>query len=194
MLELRILQNKENFTKRDGTVVVDLVRRAVSFLGLRSGAGKAYYADEEVAVRPDLISQYFYRTSNQVDLLLKYNGYSNPFAIDIDDFFRIPSAEVLNQFGTKPNLTDLGLPRKKETIVQLKPKSKKDQTRIDFLLKKQNAAPPVPPNVAVEDGVKVANGKIVFGADVTNVKKQDCPDPVSRTRLKESLIQTKLSA
>ena len=208
MIQLRTLANKLAFTKPNGDVVLDLVRRAVSFLNIQSAVGQYYRVDEETVMRPDLISNYFYGSSNYLDLLLKYNGYSNPFAVDINDIFRIPDSDILNKFGAQPNLSELGASRKKRANVVFAPKSKKDQKRVEYLLKRANAgagglgagglgagglgAPPVPPNVALDNGVKITNGQIVFGSDVTNVKKEDCPDPISRTKLKETLLKNRI--
>lgn len=194
MLSLRTLFNKEDFTKPDGSVVVDLIRRSVSFFNVNSRVGNVYLATEDTVMRPDLIANYFYNDSSLVDLLLKYNGYSNPFAINVDDFFRVPDSTVLSKFGSKPSLTDLGQPRKKKSNSVFTPKSKKDKARVAYLLNQQNAAPPVPPNFALQDGVKVLENKIVFGADVTNIKKEDCPEPISRTKLKETLIKNRLAS
>ena len=193
MLALKIFENKNLFTKPNGDTVVDLIRRAVSFINIRSNFGKRYVVTEDDVMRPDLIAYYFYQDSSFVDLLLKYNGYSNPFALNVGDIIRIPDSSTLTQFGTKPTLSDLGASRKKKSNIVIAPKTKKDKARVDFLLNKQNAVPPVPPNVALDSGVKVTNGRIVFGADVTNVKKQDCPDPISRTKLKETLIKNRLA-
>ena len=49
------------------------------------------------------------------------------------------------------------------------------------------------PNIAITNGVTISNGKIIFGADVTNIKKEDCPEPISRTKLKESLLKNKIN-
>lgn len=240
MLNLKTLSNKQYFTKPNGDVVVDLIRRAVSFLGVRLNTGKAYVVSEETAMRPDLISNYFYQDQSYADLLLKYNGYSNPFSINVGDILRIPSAEDLAKFGSVGNLSGLTGTRKKYTNLVLAPKTRKDKARLAYLLQRGNAvnanlaklemllksgnftgfngqlstilqggnfsgtgpltsayqaanSAPVPPNVALDSGVKLANGKIIFGSDVTNVKKEDCPEPVSRAKLKETLIKNKLA-
>lgn len=242
MIQLKTLTNKKTFIKDNGETVVDLIRRAVSFLGIRINTGKAYIVSEETAMRPDLISNYFYQNSEYADLLLKYNGYSNPFALNIGDIIRIPSAESLSKFGN-PKLENIIRPRKKATSIVLSPKSKKDQARVNYLLQRGNAidsnlaklnallesgtdlsvaslknkiatilqggnfsgtgpltsayqagnSAPVPPNFALDNGVKLQNGKIIFGSDVTNVKKSDCTEPISRTKLKETLIKNKLA-
>jgi hypothetical protein len=63
--------------------------------------------------------------------------------------------------------------------------------RLDYLQKNSNATV-APPNIAKDTSVKVVNGKIVFGADVTSVKKEDCPDPISRTKLQAALVKNKI--
>jgi hypothetical protein len=192
MLLFKIFSNKSTFTKPNGDQVIDLIRRAVSFIGVKSNVGQGYLVNEDTVMRPDLIAQQFYGDSSATDLLLKYNGYSNPFAIDINDFFRIPDSENLSKFGAKPSVANLG-PRKKKANVVLAPKTKKDKRRIEYQLNRlDTSAPPVAPNVALDSGVKVLNGQIVFGSDVTSVKKENCPDPVSRSKLIESLIQNKI--
>jgi len=248
MLQLRTLANKKEFTKPNGDVVLDLIRRAVSFLGVRVKSGRIYVVTDETAMRPDLISNYFYQDSGYLDLLLKYNGYSNPFALNIGDVLRIPNSEVLAKFGTVGNQQALNLnngSRKKAVNLVLAPKSKKDQARLNYLLQRGNTADsnlaklntllqsgnlsalnlstlsgqlstilqggnfsgtgplnsayqsgntvPVPPNLALDSGVKLQNGRIIFGSDVTSVKKQDCTEPISRTKLKETLIKNKLA-
>lgn len=194
MLQFKIFNNKSSFTKPNGDTVVDLIRRAVSFIGVRTNVGQSYVVTDETVMRPDLVAKQFYGDSSATDLLLKYNGYSNPFAIDLNDFFRIPDAENLSKFGAKPSITNFGARKKKANVV-ITPKTKKDQRRVEYQLSKLDvSAPPVPPNVALDSGVKVLNGQIIFGSDVTSIKKENCPDPVSRSKLIESLIKNKIRA
>jgi hypothetical protein len=191
MLQLKTLLNKQDFTKSNGDVVLDLIRRAVSFLNIRIGGGKAYLVTDETCMRPDLISFAFYQRADYADLILKYNGYSNPFSVNVGDILRIPDADTIGKFGAQPKLEDLGKARKKKSNVTFNIVTKRDKRRAEFLLKKAGAVPPVAPNVALDNSVKVANGKIVFGGDVTSVTKQDCPIPISRAKLMESLIKNK---
>lgn len=251
MLNLKTLANKKTFTKPDGTVVVDLIRRAVSFFGVRVNAGKAYIVTEETAMRADLIANYFYNDSGYMDLLLKYNGYSNPFSLNVGDVLRIPPTEVLSKFKSSVGEDVLigangndgsRTSRKKSTNIVLAPKTKKDKARLKYLLQRANAADanlaklnvlissgvikaedvpasvltalqggnfsgtkpsisafqkgtsvPVPPNVALDNGVKIEGGKIIFGSDVTTVSKEDCTEPISRTKLKETLLKNKIA-
>lgn len=264
MLFLKTLTNKKTFTKANGDVLVDLIRRSVSFLGIRTNSGKTYIVTEETAMRPDLISQYFYQDQNYLDVLLKYNGYSNPFALDVGDILKIPNVKTLEKFskeqvdevigsngytgGTDTFGTSTGslsnniMSRKKSTNIVLSPKTKKDKARLKYLLQRSNIADanlaklnalinsgsinpeditsqvlaalqggnfsgtkpsnsafqvgntvPVPPNIALDNGVKIENGRIIFGSDVTNLKKEDCTEPVSRAKLKETLLKNKIA-
>jgi hypothetical protein len=193
MLRLNILAKKQFFKKKCGDTVLDLTKRSVSFVDVRTNAGQPYLVKEDLEMRPDLIANQFYGSSEKVDLLLKYNGYSNPFSVGAEAFFSVPDAELLNKFSNGSPGPDFEKPRKKQANVKFEPKSKKDKKRAEFLLKKTGAtAPPVAPNIALDKGVKVQNGQIIFGADVTSVKKEDCPEPISRTKLIQSLIQNKI--
>jgi hypothetical protein len=190
MLNLTSLLNKDTYTKSNGDTVIDLIRRAVAYLNIRINGGKAYIVTEDTCMRPDLISNIFYQRTDFADLILKYNGYSNPFSLNIGDVIRIPDGETILKFGAKPKLAEYPA-RKKASNVKLNPTKKKDKRRVEFLLNKAGSVPPVAPNVALDASVKIANGKIVFGADVTSVKKEDCAIPISRAKLMETLIKNK---
>jgi len=194
MLNFRTILNKKTFTKLNGDVVVDLIRRSVSFLGIKTNSGVNYRVTNETAMRSDLISKYYYQDSSACDLLLKYNGYSNPFAIDVNDIIRIPETSALSNFGKDGAALEIGKPRKKKLTSLFQPTTKKDKARINFLIKKAGVGTaPIPPNIAITNGVTISNGKIIFGTDVTNIKKEDCPEPISRTKLKESLLKNKIN-
>jgi hypothetical protein len=81
--------------------------------------------------------------------------------------------------------------RKKKKTAFISPKTKQDKNRLDYL-QANSAATVAPPNIAKDNSVKVVNGKIVFGTDVTSVKKEDCPDPISRTKLQAALVKNKI--
>lgn len=194
MLNLKTLLNKQSFTKLNGDKVVDLVRRSVSFLGIRLNSGITYQVTDESVMRADLIANYYYQDSSTCDLLLKYNGYSNPFAININDIIRIPEVGTLSSYGEPGALLEIGKPRKKKATNVFQPTTKQDKRRLNFLIKKAGVGTaPIPPNIAITNGVTISNGKIIFGTDVTNIKKEDCPEPISRTKLKESLLKNKIN-
>ena len=119
MINLTTLLNKSDFTKPNGDVVVDLIRRAVAYLNIRVNGGKSYVVTDETCMRPDLISNQFYQRTDFADLLLKYNGYSNPFSVNVGDILRIPDGETIIAFSKQP------------ALAQFKPRKDRKSTRLN---------------------------------------------------------------
>lgn len=197
MIDLRVLQKKKDFTKTNGDVVNDLTRRSVSFRGTLTNQGQTYVVEEGIQMRADLVSKVFYQTVSMLCLLLKYNGISNPFALAVDDVIKVPDGEVLSGMLTNPedingsNDNWQSSTRKKKRTQFIQPKTKQDSNRLNYLQAIAGTTV-APPNVAKDESVKVVNGKIIFGADVTSIKKEDCPDPISRTKLQAQLLKNKI--
>jgi len=197
MIDFKIFQNKLSFTKTNGDVVTDLTRRSVSFKGVLVNQGRSLIVDDGLQMRGDLLSKILYQTTSFMCVLFKYNGISNPFSLDINDFIKAPDGAVLSAMLTNPaningsnNNWETSTRKKKKTAL-ISPKTKQDKMRLDYLQKNTNTAI-APPNIAKDTSVKVVNGKIIFGADVTSVKKEDCPDPISRTKLQAALVKNKI--
>jgi hypothetical protein len=72
------------------------------------------------------------------------------------------------------------------------PKTVKDRKRLEAL--KDRVKEIVPPNVNTEGNrnVKVKDGRVIFGEDVTQVNKDNCPVPISRARLIQQLTKSSL--
>lgn len=196
MIDLSIFTKKKSFTKTNGDTVVDLTRRSVSFLGVTVNQGKRYVVEEGIQMRGDLISKVFYQTSNFLCLLFKYNGISNPFSVNVNDILLIPDGGVLSAMLSDPddingsNTNWQTSTRKKKKTAVIQPSTNQDKKRLSYLADKYGQVV-APVTVAKDDSVKVVNGKIVFGTDVSSIKKEDCPDPISRTRLIASLVKNK---
>jgi hypothetical protein len=198
MLDLEILQNKKTFIKTNGDEVIDLTRRSISFKGVREGQGSLYVVEDEAVMRADLISKIAYQTRSFLCLLLKYNSISNPFSLNANDTLRIPDSNILSELksdpidlnGTNDNWQNSTRKKKRGTFIT--PKTKQDQARIDYL-QKTNGTQIAPPNISKDESVKIIGGKIIFGADVTTIKKEDCPDPISRTKLQAALLKNKIA-
>ena len=198
MLDLKILNQKRDFTKTNGDTVNDLIRRSISFRGVLVNQGRTYAVEEGLQMRGDLISKIFYQTSSFLCVLLKYNGISNPFSLAIGDVIKVPDGSVLSSMLTEPAQINgsednwMTSTRKKKRAAFIQPKTKQDKNRLDYL-QKVAGTQVAPPNIAKDESVKVINGKIVFGTDVTSIKKEDCPDPISRTKLQAQLLKNKIA-
>jgi hypothetical protein len=187
MLSLKTLLSKKFFTK-NGSQVVDLIRRSISFLGIQKSTGEFYIVERDLEMRPDLIANAFLQDVGMSCLMMKYNGISNPFSIHEGMILRIPDSEILSSMLVEPE--KISDNRVREAIEIVKPKTRQDKNRLDYL--KAKGAIAVPTSFALDESVKVVNGRIIFGSDVTSVKKEDCPEPISRAKLKETLLKNKI--
>ena len=108
MLISKILRSKLQFIKSNGDTLIDLISSTFDFnKGGTSNAGLIRVSEDEI-MRPDLISTRIYTESSKWDILLKYNGISNPFSIFLFCVFKLN--ETI--FGTK------SFPNKKHTKIK----------------------------------------------------------------------------
>lgn len=124
---------------------------------------------EDEVGRPDLISLEYYNTDSKTDIILKWNGISDPFSLQVGEELEIP-------VDTVP-FYKLDRPRKfednkiKNEFVQGKKLSQKDKNRLEALKKKYNKEVLLPPNV-IPVGKKnykfTADGNVILGAQAQN--------------------------
>tara|TARA_R110000796_G_scaffold30819_14_gene82094 strand:+ start:60 stop:548 length:489 start_codon:yes stop_codon:yes gene_type:complete len=93
--------------------------------------------------RPDLISLYYYDTHDYTDIILKFNGISNPFSLNIGDTLEIPIQQTA--FGKFIKPTRTGGDSAKDKFIKQRHMTPKDIKRLDYLQKvSQDGA--LPPN------------------------------------------------
>lgn len=193
MLISKILGRKR-VIERFGVDFTDLISSTFRFPQQIAGSGGAIIVGEFESMRPDLIADRIYGKIQSWDALLKYNGISNPFSIQSDDILYGPAGSVLDAMYAKPREI-LERDQRQENRVSpfLDPKTKKDKDRLDNL--KQKAGVVLPPNINKpgDKNVKIKDGRVIFGEDVTGINKKNCPVPISRTRLQAALLKDKLS-
>tara|TARA_B100000963_G_scaffold349061_1_gene357563 strand:- start:40575 stop:41174 length:600 start_codon:yes stop_codon:yes gene_type:complete len=197
MITLKTLLNKYSVTKENGDVLPDITRGSINIDRkdeLRSSS--RVIVDEDTVMRPDLIAVALYNDQSMLDLLLKYNAVSNPFSLYVGQILYAPNADDLAKIVETPSvIKDIGDVQVDETeSIFVDPKTDKDKNRLD-LLKKQNKGGEVLPSNVNKKGdknIKIKNGKLVFGEDVTSVNREDCPEPISRANLKKALIKNNL--
>ena len=76
--------------KKNGENIVDLTYPSVRYNYDPEIVGLVVM-NIQMEMRPDLVSRAGYGSTDLWDMILKYNGYSNPFAICKDDIFLVPS-------------------------------------------------------------------------------------------------------
>jgi hypothetical protein len=187
------LLGRKRIIRRLGADLTDLISSTFRFPQETPGTGGAILINEFENMRPDLIADRVYGKIQLWDVLLKYNGISNPFSIQSDDILYGPAGSALDAMYTSPReITERDQRQENRVSPFLDPKTKKDKDRLDNLKK---AGVVLPPNINKpgDKNVKVKDGRVIFGEDVTGVNKKNCPVPISRTRLQAALLKDKLS-
>ena len=203
MISLRTLNNKYSvskiFSSKDGDndIFPDLTRSSINKEKWNQlSAGRKYRITEEDKMRADLVSRILYSDQSKFDLLLKFNSISNPFSLDTGYILLVPDdTDITNTIKKPTPIEDIGNVKVDETEkIFIDPKTAKDKKRLEMLKKQTKGKEILPSNINKKDSknVKVVDGKLVFGEDVTSINKNNCPEPISRANLKKALIQNNL--
>lgn len=194
MLVSRLLKLKNSLATAAGDTIIDLISSTFRFPAFNEYTEGFIRVREEEAMRPDLISIRLYSLPNYHEALMKYNGISNPFAIEPGRILIVPPFRELDQMLVAPKkVPEKGAERTAKNEDKLiNPKTVKDKKRLEAL--KDRVKEIVPPNVNTEGNrnVKVKDGRVIFGEDVTQVNKDNCPVPISRARLIQQLTKSSL--
>lgn len=92
--------------------------------------------------RPDLIALKYYGNHSDTDILLKFNGVSNPFALSEGDILEIPVNQERFMKFIKPTRSLGG--SKKDQFIKERRLTEKDKKRLEFLqtIAEKEALPP----------------------------------------------------
>lgn len=131
-----------------------------------------HVVEEDEVCRIDLISLKYYRDSSYSDYILKYNGISNPFSINVGDVLLVPTNESattktipfkeINANDDKLSIRDQFVNTKRLTV--------KDAKRIEYLQRKaaqklNGSKEPLPPNIRKSGdapNISIGNGTITI--------------------------------
>lgn len=193
MLVSKILNIKKTFFKSLNQNITDLIYSTFRFPNSNTN-NNLVAVNEFENMRPDSVANRIYGDQTKWDALLKYNGISNPFSIKFGDIlYAIPFSDIDSTY-VKPR----DIPERKgknETDFNILVDGR-DKNRINNLKQKASFGPSgkLPPNLN-KDGdmnVKIKDGRVIFGEDVTTINKKNCPVPISRARLQTALLKDKL--
>jgi len=116
--------------------------------------------DDDV-VRPDRVAVEHYGTTDGLDIILKFNGISDPFSLNPGETLWIP-IDTISYYKLESPAAFEENPIKKQ-FIDTKRLSKTDQRRLEALKKKYNKEALLPPNV-------IPLGKKTYQFDGTNVR------------------------
>lgn len=143
--------------------------------------------------RPDLISIRVYGDDNHVDLILKYNGISDPFSLNVGDKLNIPRPGIAYYKLERPVIQEENAI--KQQYMDSKRLTSTDANRLEILKRKYNKETLLPPNVVPvgKKTYKFKPGSIIFGAQAQNgdVTASNTPDYTGMTQ-EQAIAQAQL--
>ena len=81
----RSLDGKKIYTLEDGTVAVDLTESIFDKNKMNPQIYSLYKVSRGYEMRPDLVSQTLYGSTDYAEMILKLSLINNPFSIEYDD-------------------------------------------------------------------------------------------------------------
>ena len=165
------LDKKPLVTRPDGIEVKDLTSSMFDLNSLNYVSYNVYRVPKEFEMRPDLISAAVYNNTLYAEIILKYNGISNPFTIKEGDIILIPNLGSMEAIMAKPTMSETGGAKairnsyKYIDPVKIPKRDKSFQNRQIVGGAKDGA---LPPNFAKEGEPQITyrNGRVYFGDSI----------------------------
>ena len=181
-MQWNILQKKALIDK-NGEQIIDITSQSMQYIDDDPTIVDQFYVGDDLMMRPDLLSYLAYNSDDYFDYILKFNGISNPFAIDVGDFILAPDLQFMELSLKDPIQENLGQDIRDQYINPSK-KGTVDPNRLEFDQALQNlrknsekinfAKYPLPPNLSApgdkEGTVSKDNTSVILGNDVTKSK------------------------
>lgn len=197
MLGPKTLTKKNSFIKENGDLVVDLTKSSFQYVTEPRVINRVLVTND-LEMRADLISKLVYGDDSGFDYILKFNGISNPFSIETGDVLYIPDYFEMNDSFKTPSVDNNDKSKKQVNDVATPQEDKKMQG-VKTLLKsledkKKQLKSGIAPNVNKpgDQNIKFSEGKIIFGEDVSKTNQNNCPETLSRAKVKEKLLRSKI--
>jgi len=173
------IDNKPIFKRPDGIELKDLTQSIFSYDKKKYIKYDVYRVPREYRMRPDLIAKAVYNNTDYTEIILKFNGISNPFSMDEGDIILIPDLDSAISTlkdtveGTSYD-KDAELRKSYKYIDPLKIPKKSDNLSkfINRQIVNTNDGA-LPPNIA-EEGVSqitYRDGRVYFGEGVETCLK-----------------------
>ena len=203
-MSLTIFERKPLVSTADGDKAVDMTYPSIRY-EYSPFIENAVIVTDFLQMRPDLLSRTGYGSTEFWDVLLKFNGVSNPFSIETDDLFLIPSLDDMTAQLSPSGIQDVIADSVRQQYVDVSKKAKQDPKLASSELKRREAQRKLaegnptesksnlPPNIA-EAGdreIIIKSGKVYFGPDVSRNKKE-CETPLSKSEFVSRLIKQRL--
>lgn len=168
---LNSLDKKPSFVRPDGIEIKDITAPMFDLNIKNYVRYNVYRVPKEFEMRPDLISGAVYNNTLYAELILKYNGISNPFSIQAGDYILIPALESIQSMISKPkgaDSDDAKLIRNTYKYIDPLKVPKADTSFINRQIVGGAEDGALPPNISKEGESQITyrNGRVYFGQSV----------------------------
>lgn len=183
LLNLSFFQS-ERTVVIDGQRQTDLLHNDLPESIDLSNTDRQVYVDDIYEGRPDLLSISAYGDASYADIILHYNGISNPFAVQKGMVLAIPSQNYARSFQALAKQTTPQVNKSKEELNKKLPSQDKRR-----LLEQVEIGEIKSPNMPLENTTPTVtqNGQIELG---TNVSTKKCKDNLTSTQLLSERIRS----
>jgi hypothetical protein len=202
-MSLTVFDIKPLITK-DGETIVDLTYPSVRYNYDPYIIG-VVVMNQQLEMRPDLVSRNAYATTEYWDFILKYNGISNPFSISKDDIFLVPALDDMRDQIAESGAKQVFADSVRKQYIDVSKKAKVDPKLATAELKRREAQKKkadgigvasvnnLPPNIAEEGDreIIIKGGKVFFGPNVSS-NLQECEVPLSKSEFISKLIKNRI--
>ena len=204
MIELTYTVDSKPLYKRNeqSFQIVDLLKGDYTNSGAKRLNGiDLYMATSEDVMRPDVITHKVYGYLQPLEMFLKFNGVSNPFAIDAGDVFVHYDIITMKENIAKNNDQNQRRKDVRSQYITPEKKSTVDPRYQDFSKRKdapkpdptKGTNPPLPPNYANfgDQEIELRNGKLIFGAGVSKSGQED-QGAISKSEFIAKIIKNRI--
>ncbi len=193
MLSSKLLRAKKLFLNINGESIIDLISSTFKFSKSPVSTG-AIFVNEYEVMRPDLVSERIYATQDNWDVILKYNGVSNPFSLDFGEMLLAPTFNSVSTLISVPNnVLEKGTePAKKNESQLIVPKTPKDTKRLESIRTKVPEVVPPNVNLSGSKNIQVIDGEVIFGANMTQSSSTNINRSSARSRVQDQLKNNNL--
>lgn len=165
------LDKKPTFTLPDGTELKDLTQSMFDMGVPNYISYNVYKIPRQYEMRPDLISAAVYKDSAYAELILKFNGISNPFTLLEGDYILIPSLDSIRPIIATNSGSGVDAAKKlRDTYRYIDPIKipKANNNFQNRSLEKTMQDGALPPNISKEGESQITyrNGRVYFGEGV----------------------------
>lgn len=197
------LDAKPVFKREDGIEIKDLTSPMFDMRNVNNISYNVYKVPKEFEMRPDLISGAVYNNSLYAEIILKFNGISNPFSIKEGDIILIPALNSMKSILAKPSGIAAGNSETNDGAAAIRNSYKYiDPIKIPkanntFQNRKIESIPEnaLPPNITREGEkeITIRNGRVYFGASVDTCLQNGMTSSEFLTKVIKSKSSGKIS-